>query len=153
MFSIRQATLDDIEPLALQFNAYRVFYNQSPDMAGATDFLRQRITQQDSHIYLSETPDPLIAGFCQLYPSFSSQSMQKTWILNDLFVAPEYRSKGVAQQLIARAEKLAIDTCSKGLLLCTQTTNHIAQALYQKVGFTPLSDYTWYFKTTTIDKD
>ena len=29
------------------------------------------------------------AGLAQLYPSFSSTSMRRLWILNDLYVAPE----------------------------------------------------------------
>jgi GNAT superfamily N-acetyltransferase len=59
--------------------------------------------KNDSTIFLAEENGNMI-GFTQLYPSFSSVSMKRIWILNDLFVAEVYRKQGVAKQLMDTAE-------------------------------------------------
>jgi hypothetical protein len=43
-------------------------------------------------------------GFMQLYPSFSSVSMQPIWIVNDLFVVEEARRRGVEAIVLAAEE-------------------------------------------------
>lgn len=58
--------------------------------------------------------------------------MKRIWLLYDLFVAPEARKAGVAQQLIARADQLAKETDSAFIMLSTATDNVKAQALYEK---------------------
>ena len=38
-------------------------------------------------------------GFVQLYPSFSSVSMVRSWVLNDLYVKESARKKGFGEEL------------------------------------------------------
>ena len=45
--------------------------------------------------------------------------MQRTYILNDLFVASEARKKGVGEALMEHAKQFAIANGSKGLTLET----------------------------------
>lgn len=71
----------------------------------------------------------------QLYPSFSSTSMKRVWILNDLFVAPDHRRTSVGRTLMAAAEDLARATGAKGLVLSTQKTNATAKTLYAARGW------------------
>ena len=40
-------------------------------------------------------------GFIQLYPSFSTVSLKRQWILNDLYVKEEYRNKGYAKETVS----------------------------------------------------
>jgi hypothetical protein len=77
---IRPATRADIDALALLFDAYRQFYDQPSDVAGATAFLRARFDHQQSTIFVADTYGTLI-GFTQLYPSFSSTRMVPIFIL------------------------------------------------------------------------
>ena len=74
------------------------------------------------------------AGFTQLYPSFSSVSLRRLWILNDLFVAPSARGHGVGAALLARARVWAEETWAKGLVLETAVDNP-AQRLYESMGW------------------
>lgn len=74
-------------------------------------------------------------GFAQLYPSFSSVSMKRLWILNDLFVAPASRRRGVAAALLEETRRLAVETRAKGLELATATENLSAQRLYENLGW------------------
>ncbi len=79
--------------------------------------------------------DRRFLGFAQLYPSFSSVSMKRLWILNDLFVVPSSRRGGIGRALMAAAEDLARATSAKGLVLATQKTNATAKALYEARGW------------------
>jgi len=84
-------------------------------------------------------------GFTQLYPSFSSVSMQRVYILNDLFVSQSARGKGIGEALLQRAKEFAIETSSKGLTLETAIDNP-AQHLYERLDWkkdTEVFHYTW----------
>ena len=150
-FVVRKANLNDATNVAILFNLYRVFYQQNSDEIGALKFILERLQKADSEIFIACDDANKILGFTQLYPTFSSQSMQRMWILNDVYVDQNCRKCGVASALIAAANAHAIATASKGLLLCTQNSNLSAQALYKKLGFEPLNDFQWHFlKTKSI---
>lgn len=83
-------------------------------------------------------------GFTQLYPSFSSISMQRLWILNDLFVTPELRGHGLGSKLLEEARDYAIHTNTKGLTLTTMTENVGAQRLYTAQGYIQDDDFYTY---------
>jgi GNAT superfamily N-acetyltransferase len=74
-------------------------------------------------------------GFTQLYPSFSSVSMKRVWILNDLFVEETARCQGVGTQLMQVAESFARQTGAVRIALSTQMANQKAQSLYESRGY------------------
>ena len=131
----RQASIQDIDQLAILFAEYRVFYQQSFDPEAAKQFLQERIINQESMIFIA-IDDGKYAGFTQLYPSFSSVGMKKIWILNDLFVAPGHRQKGIARALINHVLGYSKETGRKKVVLSTAYDNFNAQKLYEKLGFT-----------------
>lgn len=137
-FNVIQANSTHIEVLASLFDGYRQFYGQAADLSQAHNFLLERLTQGESVILIavaqnSNSFDCL--GFTQLYPSFSSVSMQRIWILNDLFVLPKFRNQGVAVALLNAAKTFAIDTKAKRLVLATAIDNYPSQRLYEKAGY------------------
>ncbi|WGF92612.1 GNAT family N-acetyltransferase [Aequorivita marisscotiae] len=127
------ATIKNLEQLAPLFNAYRVFYKQTPNIDAASAFLKERFAKQDSTIFLCLDAADKGLGFTQLYPSFSSVSLQRVYILNDLFVTSEARKQGVGEALMERAKQFAIKEGSKGITLETDADNP-AQKLYKKLG-------------------
>lgn len=89
--------------------------------------------------------DDVAIGFTQLYPSFSSVFMQRTYILNGFFVNEHFRKKSVVEKLLNAVKKLAISKKSKGLTLETDATNP-AQHLYERLQWKKDQDvlhYTW----------
>ena len=84
-------------------------------------------------------------GFTQLYPSFSSVSMNRLWILNDLFVDPRQRGGGIGHALMNAAENFARNDGSKGLELATQKTNATAKALYEARDWKLDDEFDYYF--------
>ena len=75
------------------------------------------------------------AGFTQLYPTFSSVRAARVWVLNDLFVAPGARKRGVAQALLDAAAAFARGDGAIRLELETTPENATAQALYRAAGW------------------
>ncbi len=140
MITIRQATIDDIPTVAYLFDKYRQWYKQEADIEGATEFLQSRTENGESVILVAMEEGELI-GFTQLYPIFSSVSMSKAWLLNDLFVIESQRGKGVATKLLEAAKNVGINTESKWLMLQTSDWNSEAQALYEKNGWVRESDF------------
>jgi ribosomal protein S18 acetylase RimI-like enzyme len=118
------------------FNAYRMFYGRSSDLALAEKFLHDRLAAGESVIFFcQQQPAQTPVGFTQLYPSFSSVSAGRIWILNDLFVAPEARRFGVGRVLIQAAHDYARETNALRVVLSTAHTNIAAQALYESMGY------------------
>lgn len=83
-------------------------------------------------------------GFVLNYHSFSSVSLGKVVVLNDLFVAESFRKQGIAQQFINRVLKLAKETGSIRVDLSTAKDNFSVQSVYEKIGFTKDNDYFSY---------
>ena len=140
-----RAELDDLDALVPLFDAYRRFYGQPSDLSSARTFLADRFKRGESVIFLAVV-DGAIVGFTQLYPSFSSVSMKRLWVLNDLFVTPDARKSGAGRALLERAERWAAETGAKGLTLSTQITNLGAQRLYEACGWTKDEEFVHYHR-------
>jgi ribosomal protein S18 acetylase RimI-like enzyme len=130
-----QARAEHLEDVAKLFDQYRVFYKSAPDGPAARKFIEERLEKGDSTLLVA-SHDGRIVGFTQLYPSFSSVSMRRVWILNDLFVDEAFRGQGVAQSLIGAAEEFARATGAVRMILATQMSNVAAQSLYESRGYT-----------------
>ena len=140
---IYQATIKDLDGVCKLFDLYRVFYEQPSNIAAAKKFIQERLEKKDSVIYVAVENGEYF-GFIQLYPSFSSVSMQRLWILNDLYVKQEARNNGLGKQLLAAAKQLAIQTEAKGLNLQTAVDNITAQALYESDGWVKDDEFYYY---------
>jgi GNAT superfamily N-acetyltransferase len=138
-----QVSVEQVDLAAPLFDAYRQFYGQSPDLAGARRFLAERLGRGESVIFAA-VEDGRALGFTQLYPSFSSVSMGSIWILNDLFVAAEARHRGVGARLLRAARDHALHTGAVRLELATAVTNTTAQALYERDGWRKNTEFLHY---------
>lgn len=143
---IIQATEKELDQLVDLFDAYRVWYRKSSDKNVAKEFLLERMQLKESIIYVCENEKGNLVGFTQLYPIFSSTRMKRMWLLNDLFVSPEYRGQGVSKMLINKAKELAKSNHAAGILLETETNNDIGNKLYPRMGF-ELEKNNFYFWT------
>ncbi|NIG54852.1 N-acetyltransferase [Chitinophaga sp. Cy-1792] len=139
-----QATALHTNEVAVLFDAYRSYYDQAPDFNGALKYITERIEKKDSTIFVAMELDEIV-GFVQLYPIFSSVSMKKAWLLNDLFVLEEHRGNGAGSALLDAAQSLAKDTDAAWLMLQTYVSNTNAQSLYEKKGYKKDSNSYYYY--------
>lgn len=142
--AIRKATLEDVPLVAPLFDAYRVFYDQPADPGGALRFLQERLGNDQSVLFIALSAGRAV-GFVQLYPIFSSVSMKRAWLLNDLYVDISERGKGVATSLLESAKNYGRSTSGKWLMLQTHADNYQAQALYEKNGWKREKDLFYVF--------
>ena len=140
---IRYATAADVTKLAPVFDQYRVWYGQESDVAGANSFLLQRLSDNESVVFMA-IQDNCCIGFTQLYPLFSSVSMERVWVLNDLFVCKESRQCGIGQALLSTASEFAKELGALRLELATAHDNHTAQTLYEKLGWHKNTEFLHY---------
>jgi ribosomal protein S18 acetylase RimI-like enzyme len=132
--TLRQATIHDLEQLVPLFDSYRQFYGCASNLRAAREFLLARFHNDESTVFIAHEEERAI-GFTQLYPSFSSISLARIFILNDLFVHEQARRKGVASALMSAAVQFAIAMGAVRLSLSTAITNDAAQALYHSAGW------------------
>jgi ribosomal protein S18 acetylase RimI-like enzyme len=141
---IQRATINDLNSLSELFDSYRIFYKQESNVEGAKSFLKERLVNDESVVFIAyDETNPV--GFVQLYPTFSSVSMKRSWVLNDLYVNASARKKGFGEKLIKKAIEFAEETGAKGVSLETAIDNVTAQSLYEKIGFKKESNYFYYF--------
>jgi ribosomal protein S18 acetylase RimI-like enzyme len=149
MLNIRLANINDIEALAVLFDQYRQFYEQTPNIALAKTFITERLNKQDSVIFVAENSKDDLIGFCQIYPSFCSVAAAKIGVLYDLFVDTTARKTGAGRALILAAHEYAAKNGMARLDLSTAKNNLAAQALYESLGWERDEVFYTYSKNLT----
>lgn len=138
-----QASIEDLDGVSNLFNLYRMFYQQVSDLERAKTYIKDRLENKDSIIFVVKNQQKIV-GFTQLYPTFSSISMKRAWILNDLYVDAEARKQGIGEMLLHKAKDFAIETGAKSITLETAPDNDVAQRLYEKNGYKRDSQFYHY---------
>ena len=131
---IIKADINNLTEVARLFDLYRQFYECPADTELTTRFIKERIENNESDIFLSIDGDSA-SGFLQLYPSFCSVQAIKIYILYDLYVEQEYRKRGIGESLMNRASQWAKENGALRLDLLTAKTNIAGQHLYEKLGY------------------
>ncbi|POZ60099.1 GNAT family N-acetyltransferase [Chromobacterium alticapitis] len=141
---IVQATPESVDDWLPLFSAYLDFYQVAQSREHCRDYLRQRLSQRQALVFVAGDADGP-NGFVLLYPGYSSLSLQPCWILNDLFVSPKARGRGVAGQLIERAQRHMRELGGGELMLQTAHDNLTAQRLYESLGFALDREFRVYY--------
>lgn len=142
--AIRQATIQDLPSIVPIFDSYREYFNQQKDPVLVERFLFEKFEHRESVIFIAQKQDEVI-GFAQLYPLFSSLTLQRVWLLNDFFITEEFRGSGVGTQLFATVKEFTLLTKSKGIELSVEHTNKKAWTFWEKQGFKEDEEFRYYF--------
>ena len=129
-----RARNEHITEVARLFELYRQFYQCKPDIELATTFIRERINNDESVIFVA-IDDNQAKGFVQLYASFCSVEAIKIYILYDLYVDAGARKFGIGEDLMNKASEYAKDNDAMRVDLSTAFTNKAGQHLYEKLGY------------------
>jgi len=144
---VRPATDDDVDAVVGLFRQYLRFYDQEVSDAEARAYLTARRDAGDSVLLVAalrpeddetaseDEGDGRLVGFAQSYPTWSSVSLSRSWVLNDLFVTPAARGTGAGRALVQDTCRRAKDAGAIRVSLATAWDNVAAQGLYESEGF------------------
>jgi ribosomal protein S18 acetylase RimI-like enzyme len=142
---VRQALLTDLEALVELFDQYRQFQGKTSDLPAARAFLQARFDHGESVVFIADDGAAPV-GFAQLYPSYSSVSLARVFVLNDLFVQPSARRKGAAAKLLAAVEAHAWSLGAARVTLNVARDNRAGQALYESQGWRRDTQFFMYHR-------
>ena len=150
---IERAGVAQLDAAATLFQGYLRFYGKPVDPSRSRAFVEDRLEQRDSVFLIAwdaTASPPEALGFTQLYPAFASLSLAPNWILNDLYVEPDARGRGVGTALLEAARQLALHNGAAEIVLQTAHDNHDARALYERLGY--VRDETFVVYTLTLPR-
>jgi len=137
MLKIRPATREDV-PLILEFIRLLAEYEREPQAAVATeaDLLRDGFAtaQPKFRVVIAEWSGAP-AGFAFFFFNYSTWMGKPGLYLEDLFVKPEFRGKGIGRQLVDATVRAARQAGLTRVELEVFSSNTNAIALYERYGF------------------
>lgn len=143
---IREFKIEDLESVSDLLNKYRIFYSKESDIESCKKFIKDRYDNNESKIFVADNGEELV-GFVQIYPSFSTVSLQRAYILNDLYVSSNNRTGGVGRQLIEKTFEYARQNNARYVTLETGIDNTKAQSLYKMMNMR-VDDSVLHFSRT-----
>lgn len=149
---IREAKLLDLDSLSKLFHSYRllsVSLDGTSTIQESKSWLENRFKNNEA-TFLIAIKDGDVLGFATLYQGFSSVSLKKYWVLNDLYVLDSARGLGIGSKLLNAIDSYAIETNAKGVELETSVNNVSAQSLYERLGYVENTQYKSYFKAKEL---
>lgn len=129
---IFQATMNELEEVAMLFDEYRQFYGIESDQSSTKAFLQLRMALKESVIFMAVENDKAV-GFTQLYPTFSSIALQRAYILNDIYVKEDARGQGVGTALMQKVFQYCEQQTARYVTLQTAADNINARKLYENL--------------------
>ncbi len=147
-FEVVQAGVEHIDLVGNLFDAYLQEFDEPSNVPEAREYIRQRIANLESAVFVALREDRTAIGFCQLYPLFSSAYKKRAWLLNDVYVAPDAREEGVALALLERCHALAEASDAVRVEVVTDTNNRPAQKLYEAAGYSRTTTVYHYIRNT-----
>ncbi len=142
-----RAGLGDVSLVAKLMDLYRIFYGRPSDIDAAMKFVGDRLAADEAIVFLALEgygPRATGIGFTLLYPSWTSVWMQRSWILNDLYVHESARGRGIGRSLVTMATEMARKDGAKRLTLSTAIDNAPAKALYESMGWKKVAAFDHY---------
>ena len=142
MLNIRAALPADI-PTILRFIRELATYEREPDAVLATeaDLLRDGFGPTPRFCALIAEHDGAPAGFALYFTSYSTWRGHHGIRLEDLYVTPSLRGKGIGKALLARLAQIAIDEGCPRLEWDVLEWNAPAIAVYERIGAHILNEW------------
>ena len=143
-YKIIDAEKKHIKKVGELFDLYRQFYKYESNLIQSTNYIKERIYNKESKIFIAINNREEPVGFVQLYETFGSLDLGKIIILYDLYVEKDYRKNKVGRQLMIRSHEYAKKINAKRIQLSTATDNFIGQTLYESLGYVKDTDFYTY---------
>ena len=143
MTTVRPATAADV-PTILRFVRELAEFEREPDAVEATeDMLRHALSgpHPAAEAVIAEAAG-IPAGFALFFHNFSTWTGRRGLYLEDLYVTPQARGRGVGKALLRHLAALAIDRGCARFEWAVLDWNADAIAVYRAIGAVPLDEWT-----------
>jgi GNAT superfamily N-acetyltransferase len=140
---IAPATISDV-PLILQFIRDLADYEQLSEACVATqDGLRSQLFGPDAvaHTVIAYAGDDP-AGFALYFFSFSTFLAKPGLYLEDLFVRPAWRKRGIGRLLLSHLAGIAVERGCGRMEWAVLNWNEMALRVYRAIGAQPMNEWT-----------
>ncbi|MDR1147394.1 MAG: GNAT family N-acetyltransferase [Spirochaetaceae bacterium] len=142
--SVREAQIEDA-PLLLEFICALAEYEGLLDQVEATeDDLRKTIFAGKSAEVLIAEYDGKASGFALFFHNYSTFKGKAGLYIEDLFVKPEFRGKGLGKALFRHIARIADNRGCGRLEWSCLDWNTPSIAFYNGLGAIPMSDWTGF---------
>jgi GNAT superfamily N-acetyltransferase len=128
---VTEADLGELLPL---MRAYCDFYAVAPSDEALLGLSRALIADPEREGVQLLAGDGGSVGFATIFWSWATTSAERIGVMNDLFVAPEARGKGVAEALIEACRAECAAHGAGKLTWQTAPDNATAMKLYDRIG-------------------
>jgi GNAT superfamily N-acetyltransferase len=88
--------------------------------------------------------DDECAGFALFFPNYSTFLAQSGIYLEDLYVKPQFRGRGIGFALLKHLGALAVERCCGRMEWHVLDWNQPSIDFYQRLGAVPMDDWTRY---------
>jgi len=135
MLKIRKATIKDV-PLILSFIHELAEYEREPSAVRATedDLIRDGFSADPKFRVIIAEWDGSPAGMAFFFQNYSTWQGRHGLFVEDLFVRPQFRRKGIGKALMAHLARIAIEEKCYGMRWEVLDWNTSAIDVYQRLG-------------------
>lgn len=142
--SFRFATEKDV-PIILQFIKELAEYeNMIDDVVADEELLREWIFKKEKAEVIFALIDGKEAGFALFFHNFSTFLGRAGLYLEDLYVKPEFRGKGLGKGLLKQLAKITVDRGCGRLEWTCLDWNKPSIDFYLSLDATPMNEWTIY---------
>ncbi len=146
-FKIRQATAEDVSQIFGLIQALAEYEKLTHQVTGTLEDLQEhlfgnRVYAEAIIVEIDRGEiDSKIVGFALFFPNYSTFLTKPGIYLEDLFVLPEYRRRGLGKAMLSYLGKLALERDVGRLEWSVLDWNESAIAFYQSMGAKILPDW------------
>lgn len=146
--TLRTATLADVPTILAFIRELAEYERLSHEVVATQELLEQQlfsIPPRAEVIIAQYHNEPV--GFALYFHSFSTFVGRPGLYLEDLYVRPSMRGKGIGRSLLQRLAQIALERGCARLEWSVLDWNEPAIGFYKSVGAVPMSDWTVYRMT------
>jgi GNAT superfamily N-acetyltransferase len=144
-FTLRRATAADVPVILRCIRGLAEYERLAHECKATEELLHESLfgSAPAAEVVLASC-DEEPAGFALWFRSYSTFLARPGIYLEDLFVFPEFRGRGLGRQLLSRLAAIALERGYGRLEWAVLDWNADAIRFYESLGAVPMSDWTTY---------
>ncbi|MGI6778864.1 MAG: GNAT family N-acetyltransferase [Acetivibrionales bacterium] len=143
-FRIRFAEINDV-PVILELIRELAFYEKMQDEVEATEesLAESLFERKVAEVIIGEFENEPVA-YALFFHNFSTFTGRPGLYLEDIYVKPDMRGKGIGKIMLSFLAKLAVERKCKRLEWCCLDWNEPSIKFYKNIGAVPMDEWTIY---------